>query len=348
MNKALRAPINVFRFDVWYDAAMESTFAQDPRFKLHTCQRDAPEREILALLSRCQVYQIPSAKDEVADSWKVTGRLLDSLPELMCVSTNGAGYDTVDVVACTQAGVIVVNQSGANAQSVAEATICLMLDVSRRVTECDRRLRTDRGYSREDLMGSELFEKTLGIVGLGQIGTRVARIAAALGMHVLAHDPFLDQQTIAARGAVATSLEELLSASHVVSLHCPKTPLTTGFINAATLAQMRPGAIFINTARGGLHDERALYEALLSKRLGGAGIDVWDVEPPPLTHPLLTVDTLVALYHTAGVTIEARRRMAQWASDQIIETLSGCNAERLVNPQAWSAFQNRLQALGQR
>lgn len=338
------AAINVFRFDVWYHPVMQERFAQADGFELHTCARQSPDTVIFEQLQRADVYQIPSARDEVAEPWKITRDLLQDLPNLLCVSTNGAGYDTVDVQACTAAGVLVLNQSGANAQSVAEATIGLMLDVSRRISESDRRLRTWRGYSREDLMGAEVFEKTLGIVGIGHIGTRVARIAAALGMNVIACDPGLAEADIRARGATPVSLDTLLAQADVVSLHCPRSPETQGFIDRERLQSMRPGALFINTARGGLHDESALYEALASGHLGGAGLDVWDQEPPPLDHPLLTLDTVVGLYHTAGVTLEARRRMGEWAAQQIIQTFQGGQPPRRVNPQVWDRFAQRLAA----
>lgn len=334
----------VFRFDVWYHPVMEQVFAQAPGIELQTIARNAPQEQILRALQASHAYQIPSARDELPEQWRADKRLLQQLPRLLCVSTNGAGYDTVDVAACTDAGVLIVNQSGANAQSVAEATIGLMIDCSRRVTESDRRLRTARGFSREDLMGAELYEKTLGLVGIGQIGARVARIAQALGMRVLACDPWLSVEEIAARGAQAVDLPSLLTASHVVSLHCPRSAQTMNLMNTSTFRQMREGAIFINTARGGLHDEQALYSALASGHLGGAGIDVWDQEPPPLDHSLLSLPTVVGLYHTAGVTGEARQRMGEWAARQIIDLFDGQEAPRMVNPQVFPRFLERLQA----
>lgn len=334
----------VMRFDVWYHPVMAETFDREPGVELVTQSRVQAPESILQALRLSHVYQVPSARDELAPAWRVTSQLLAQLPNLLCVSTNGAGYDTVDVAACTQAGVLVVNQSGANAQSVAEAAIGLMLDCARRISESDRRLRAQRGFAREDLMGTELFEKTLGIVGIGEIGTRVAHIARALGMRVIAHDPLLDEQRIASRGASACTLDELLALSDVVSVHCPRTDQTLKLMGAAAFARMRQGAIFINTARGGLHDEAALYAALASGRLGGAGLDVWDQEPPALDHPLLSLDNVVALYHTAGVTREARRRMGLWAAEQVLQVLRGERGARMVNPQVFPRFLQRLHA----
>ncbi|MBC3502590.1 hydroxyacid dehydrogenase [Pseudomonas sp. SWRI59] len=334
----------VFRFDVWYHPVMAQVFTETPGFELNTIARAAPRAHILQALRASHVYQIPSARDELPAGWRADAELLAQLPQLLCISTNGAGYDTVDLEACNRAGVLVLNQSGANAQSVAEAAIGLMIDCSRRISESDRRLRQSRGYSREDLMGSELYEKTLGLVGIGEIGGRVARVAQALGMRVVAFDPGLTGEQVRDKGAVAVDLTTLLAESDVVSLHCPRLAETLNLMNTTTFAQMRQGAIFINTARGGLHDEMALHQALASGHLGGAGIDVWDQEPPPLEHPLLALETVVALYHTAGVTREARQRMGQWAAQQIIEVMAGHPGQRMVNPQVFPRFLERLQA----
>lgn len=332
----------IMRFDVWYHPVMAQTFAEAPGVELCTVARSADPALILDTLQACEVYQVPSARDELPQPWHVGAQLLARLPRLLCVSTNGAGYDTVDVDACTRAGVLVVNQSGANAQSVAEATLGLMLDCARRISESDRRLRTSRGFSREDLMGSELYEKTLGLIGLGEIGTRVARLGQALGMRVLAHDPFLDAGQVAARGGQAVTLDDLLQSSDVVSLHCPRTESTLRLMNVDTFARMRKGAVFINTARGGLHDEAALHAALASGHLGSAGLDVWDEEPPALDHPLLGLENVVGLYHTAGVTMEARWRMGRWAAQQILQVLDGHEAPRMVNPEVFPRFLQRL------
>ena len=189
-------------------------------------QYRAPGRELdgadtaaWAALRDASAYKISSAKDEIPRRWFADAELLARAPKLLCVSANGAGCDTIDIPACSAAGVAVVNQSGANAQSVAEHTIGAMLDVSRRLTESDRLLRHTRGYSREDLMGREMSGKVLGLVGIGNIGTRVARMAAAFDMRVLAADPFLSADEIARRGAESVSLDELLRASDFVSLH---------------------------------------------------------------------------------------------------------------------------------
>jgi D-3-phosphoglycerate dehydrogenase len=204
----------------------------------------------------------------------------------LCVSSAGAGYDTVDVAACTMAGVAVVNQAGGNANSVAEHAIGLMLALSRRIIECDRRLRREQGLSREVFMGHEIGGKVLGIVGIGHIGTRVAALAHAFGMTVLAADPYLMQEEIGRRGAVSVALEDLLARSDIVSLHCPCAKDTIGMIGAHALQRMKRGALFITTARGGIH-RGGIARSAPSGHIGGAGLDVWEREPPPLDHPLL-------------------------------------------------------------
>ena len=179
----------VVRFNFHYHPAMAERLAREPDIELRTCDLAGPEERARADLAEAHAYQISSAKDELPRQWFASAELLERCPRLLCVSAIGAGYDTVDVAACTRAGVLVVNQSGANAPAVAEHTLGLMLDLAKRITESDRRLRRDRGYSREDLMGREIGGKTLGLVGIGHIGGRVAKLARAFGMTVLASDP---------------------------------------------------------------------------------------------------------------------------------------------------------------
>ena len=338
-------PKIVVRFDFPYDPAMDERFAREADIELRTCDRAAAEEKTWSELADAHVYLISSAKDELPRQWFVTAELLARCPKLLCVSTSGAGYDTVDVDACSKAGIIVVNQAGMNAGAVAEHTLGMMLSLSKRIAECDRRLRRERGFAREELMGRDISGKVLGIVGIGHIGTRVARLADAFGMTVLAYDPYVDAKEVARRGARPVTLDELLAQSDVVSIHCPRNAETLGMIDARAFARMKNGAMLVTTARGGIVDEAALYAALQSRHLSGAGIDVWDREPPPLEHPLLTLDNVIATYHTAGVTVEARRNMAAQAAEQIVGLLKGGRPPRLVNPQVWPAYRARFEAI---
>jgi D-3-phosphoglycerate dehydrogenase len=216
-----------------------------------------------------------------------------------------------------------------------------MLGVSRRMLEGDRRMRRDTGYSREDVMGHEIRGKTLGLVGIGHTGSRVAALGKAFGMEVIATDPFLPIEEIARRGARAVPFDALLAQADIVSLHCPRDAGTLRMMDTAAFARMKRGAIFVTTARGGIHDEAALVAALRSGHLAGAGVDVWDQEPPPLDHPLLAMDNVFATFHTAGVTHEARRNVASIGAEQIVAVLAGERPPRLVNPEVWPAFEQR-------
>jgi len=335
----------VVRLDLNLDPAFAQRLAREADIDLTVCERAGPEEATWAAFGAAHVYHVSAAKDELPRQWFVSAELLARCPELLCVSSSGAGYDTVDVAACTKAGVAVVNQAGGNAASVAEHTLGLMLGVSRRIAECDRRLRRERGFSRESVMGREIGGKAIGLVGLGHIGTRVAHLAHAFGMTVLASDPYLTEEEIGRRGAQSAPLDEVLARSDFVSVHCPRSKETLGMFDARAFGRMKPGAVFINTARGGIHDEPALLEALQSGHLGGAGLDVWEPEPPPLEHGLLKLENVVATFHTAGVTHEARRNIAAIAAEQIAGFLKGGRPPRLVNPAAWPACAARFEAV---
>ena len=336
---------HVVRTDLWIDPVFDQRLrAGGAQVAVIAVQGD-PGEAYRAFVA-AHVYQVSAAKHELPLHTQVTAGLLARCPDLLCVSSNGAGYDTVDVAACTMAGVAVVNQAGGNAISVAEHTFGLMLGVSRRMVECDRRMRAERGFSREQVMGHEIHGKTLGIVGIGHTGTRVAHLARAFGMDVLATDPYVGGEEIALRGARAASLHQLLAESDVISLHCPRNGETMRMLDAAAYARMKQGAMLLTTARGGIHDEDALADALRSGHLAGAGLDVWDVEPPPLDHPLLRLPNVFASYHMAGVTHEARRNMAAIAAEQVLGLLKGARPPRLINPEVWPRVAARRQALG--
>ncbi len=338
-------PKKIVRLNFWSDPSFDEILGDSPDVILRVLdQRDA-SASIWKHLEVADIYHISAAKDEVPLEWLVTQALIQRCPELICVSTSGAGYDTVDVRACTDAGILVVNQAGGNANSVAEHAIGLMLAVSRRIVESHNKLKTETGFPREELMGRELNGKVLGLVGLGHTGTRTARLAAAFGMDVLAFDPYLDKDEISARGAQAVSLDRLLAASDIVSLHCPRNSETTGMLDAQAYRKMKRGALFISTARGGIHDEAALYDALASGHLAGAGLDVWQVEPPPADHPLLSLSNVVSTYHTAGVTHECRKNVATMAAEQILEVCAGRTPARIVNKEVLPKFMARLGAM---
>ncbi|THD60916.1 MAG: hydroxyacid dehydrogenase [Bradyrhizobium sp.] len=315
-----------------------------PDVRLDRLENDSPDEVSLPILAAAHAYQVGAARDELARHFHVDADLLRRAPNLLIVSSNGAGFDPVDVEACTAAGVVVVNQSGGNANSVAEHALGMMLTLSKRIIEADRALRRDPNVNRNALMGTEAQGKTIGIVGIGNVGRRIAELCKGLfGMKVLAYDPFLSASEIAARGAEKVELDDLLRRSDYVSINCPLTRDNRGMIGAREYALMQPHAYFITTARGFIHDEAALLEALRDKRIAGAGLDVWSKEPPPADHPLLQLDNVLASPHTAGVTREARINMGRIAAEQILDALDGKRPPRLINPEVWPAYARRFE-----
>jgi D-3-phosphoglycerate dehydrogenase len=319
-----------------------------PEVRLDRLENESSTAIAAPILAAAHAYQVGAARDELARHFHVDQDLLRRAPNLLIVSSNGAGYDPVDVEACTAAGVLVVNQSGGNAHSVAEHVLGMMLSLSKRILEADRALRRGPDVNRNALMGTEAQGKTIGIVGLGHVGRRVAALCDGLfGMSVLAYDPYLSTEEIASRGGEKVELDELLRRSDYVSINCPLTKDSRGMIGAREFALMRPQAYFITTARGFIHDEAALVEALRNKRIAGAGLDVWSKEPPRPDHPLLQFDNVLASPHTAGVTREARTNMARIAAEQMLDALDGKRPPRIVNPEVWPRYAARFaQAFG--
>src|SRR6476469_471045 len=312
--------------------------------RLDRLENESPESEFAPILLAAHAYQVGAARDEIAPHFHVHGDLLKRAPNLLIVSSNGAGFDPVDVDACTAAGVLVVNQSGGNANSVAEHALGMLLTLSKRILEADRALRREANVNRNALMGTEAQGKTIGIVGLGNVGRRIAALCRGLlGMNVLAYDPYLSATEMAERGGEKVKLDELLRRSDYVSISCPLTKESRGMIGAREFALMQPHAYFITTARGFIHNEAALVEALRNKAIAGAGLDVWAKEPPPPDHPLLQFDNVLASPHTAGVTREARVNMGKIAAEQILAALDGKRPPRIVNPEVWPAYARRFE-----
>jgi D-3-phosphoglycerate dehydrogenase len=340
-------PVNLKRvFYVKYVASPEflTVLGRRTDITVDRIEDPASYAEAAETLRAAHAYQIGSARDEIEPRWFAADDLLRVTPNLLAVSTNGAGYDTVDVASCTRAGVLVVNQAGGNAEAVAEHALGMMLILSKRIVETDRHMRRTNGIMRNDYIGRDLFGATIGIIGLGHVGTRLAELCGGLlRMRVLAYDPYLTEEQVTARGAEKIDdLHALLAASDVVSVNCPRTAETRGMIGAPEYAAMQRHAYFITTARGGIHDEKALATALRGHRIAGAGLDVWEKEPPPHDHPLLAFDTVVASPHTAGVTRQSRTRIATIAAEQMIDILDGKRPPRIINPEVWPAYAERF------
>ena len=272
---------------------------------------------------------------------RVTAGVIAAAPRLKVIATAGAGFDHIDVAAATRAGVPVVNNAGIGPNPVAEHTVGLMLALARRIVVGDRLLRTRGWASRDGLLatdpGSELEGKTVGIVGFGFIGRRVAAVCAgAFGARILAYDPFLDDGVFAAAGVVRRrDLRDLLPEVDFLTLHTPLSESTRRVIGAPELALMKPAAYLINCARGGVLDTAALYAALRDGRIAGAGIDVFDPEPPDPADPLLTAENVIVTPHIAGLSGETTRRLSLSAAQQVLQVLAGDRPPRLVNPEVW-------------
>jgi len=276
------------------------------------------------------------AADAVIASVRVRydGALLDRAPRLRVIARTGAGLDNVAVEEATQRGIAICNVPDGPTISTAEHTLALMLAVAKRLKTCDNSLRSGAWDIFNDHDAVELDGLTLGIIGLGRIGSRVANVARALGMVVLAWDPFATPEHRALAGVrAAGSLDELLQTSDVITIHAPLTTATAGLVDRRAISLMRPGAIVINAARGGLLDEVALLEALDGGRLGGAGLDVFREEPLPPDSPLLGRDDIVVSPHVAAATVASRERLWRTALEDVLRCLRGESPRNIVNPE---------------
>ena len=259
-------------------------------------------------------------------------------PHVTVVARHGVGYDTVDVAALTRHGIPLMVTGSANSPSVAEQALCFMFALAKRDAAMHALVRERRWASRlAEELPVDLFGKTVLVVGFGRIGTRLAKVCVALGMTVLVYDPYVKPAAIEAGGCVPQSdLDAAVSAADFVSIHCPKTPETVGMFNAARLARMKPSAFLINTARGGIIDEAALHGALTRKVIRGAGLDVFDREPPATDNPLLDLPSVITAPHMAGVTKESLDRMAVAVATNLLEVLDGKpNMDHVVNKEVF-------------
>ncbi|HET6413371.1 MAG TPA: hydroxyacid dehydrogenase [Anaeromyxobacter sp.] len=267
-------------------------------------------------------------------------RLFAAAPRLGTVSRTGAGYDNVDVAAATAHDVIVTSSIGANTSTVVEHTLALLLALSKRVLDLDRAVRRGDFKLRYAYLPRDLRGQVLGVVGFGKIGAEVARACQRiLGMSVLAHDTLLPE---AARSDFAgwvefTDLKELFRRADVVTLHLPLSSATRGLVGRELLSSMKPGALLLNTARGGVVDEAALVEALRQGPLSGAALDVFAREPPSADNPLLKQDNVILTPHAAALTRACVTRMAVLAARRVLDVLDGFVPDDVANPEVLTA-----------
>lgn len=322
------------------------TLAEDPDIELTRLELDMPQDKIDAVMRETHGYQIRGNWRDVPDQYRGTTAFIERCPNLLAISTGGAGYDTIHVGDCTAAGVLAVNQAGANAEAVSEHAVGMMLCLTKQIAQVNQALRRDRNWVRRDYINNDIYGKTLGIVGLGQIGTRVAEICRlAFGMEVIACHPRLTPEEGEKRGARLVPFDDILEQSDFVLVACGLNDETRGMFGAEQFARMKPTAYFITIGRGGIHDEADLEKALLAKELAGAGLDVWMEEPPPLDHPLLKLDNVLASPHIAAITPESAARGMKAAAEQWRTILNGGRPPRLANPEVWPAYKERFERI---
>lgn len=249
----------------------------------------------------------------------MTARVLEKSPRLKVVSMHGVGVDHIDLEAASRLGIVIANCPGANDQAVADLAIGLMIAIARQIPRADRSLRQQQ-WGRHS--GSELWGKTLGLIGYGRIGRGVAKRALGFDMQILVYDPYVLPEQVEFSEVKLTSFEEVIQSADFISLHAALTPETRAMIGESQLKLMKPGAYLINTARGGLVDETALYQALRDRRIAGAALDVF-VDEPPLDSPLLQLENVVVTPHIGAHTQEAIERMGVMAAQNVILTLQG-------------------------
>jgi len=290
-------------------------------------------KEYAAHLIDCDALLVRSAV-------KVTPEVLAKAPKLRVIGRAGVGVDNVDLPAATAAGVLVMNTPGGNAISVAEHTIALMLGMARSIPQASASTKAGK-WEKKKFLGNEVRGKTLGIVGFGFIGREVMKRARPFEMRIIAHDPFVNAQTAADMGVELVGLDTLYAQSDYITLHMALTPETEGMVGAAAFEKMKTGVRIINCARGELINGEALTAAMQSKKVAGAGLDVFDPEPPAADNPLLGMEGLIATPHIGGSTEEAQEIVGVRIAEQLVEYLNNGVALNAVNMPAMSPEQYR-------
>ena len=286
----------------------------------------------------------PNADCVLAGGMQYTGEVMDLAPRLLVISRMGIGFENIDIRAATERGIPVTYTPDGPTIATAEHAIALMFSVAKDVKLGSYRLVSDRGpdyYGRHSSV--EIYESRIGLVGLGRIGSRVARILLAAGAHVSAYDPYIDQGKAAEIGVkLVDSLGDLLASSDIVSLHLPLSESTRHLIGADALAQMREGSILVNVSRGGLVDEKALLESLDSGHLRGAGLDVTDPEPAAVSNPLLHRNDVIVTPHVGSASYAGKRRILSHAIANLGRVFRRERPEHLLNSEVWETASERI------
>ncbi len=281
--------------------------------------RPLTEDELIPLLEDCDGY--------IAGLDEVTDKVLSSCKKLKVVSRYGAGVDRVDLTAAKANNIAVTNTPGVNAIAVAELAFAMILNLARRISFLNEKTKAGEWIRST---GTELNGKTIGILGLGAIGRNLARYAQGLAMKVMAYDPYMNEEYAKENNITVATFDEIIEQSDIISLHLPLTSATKNLIDRSVIARMKQGALLINTSRGGLIDEEAAYEALVDKRLGGLGLDAFEVEPPTGS-PLFNLDNVIVTPHTGAHTKEAIDNMAELSVENLINVLTENECKYILN-----------------
>ncbi|WP_053381060.1 phosphoglycerate dehydrogenase [Nitrospira moscoviensis] len=266
----------------------------------------------------------------VRSGTKVTAEVIAAAEKLKVVGRAGSGLDNVDTPAATRRGIVVMNTPGGNTVTTAEHTLSMICAMARRIPQATASVKSGK-WEKDKFMGLELYNKVLGIVGVGQIGGYLSKLAQGIGMSVVAYDPYLAQERAEKMGVTMVELDELFRRADIISVHTPLTPETKGLINAAAIAKMKPGVLIVNCARGGIVNETDLVDALKTKRVAAAAFDVFDEEPVKADHPLLTLDNFICTPHIGAQTTEAQENVAVGIAEQVVEYFTKGVAKGAVN-----------------
>ena len=282
-----------------------------------------PEEELVKIIPDYDALVVRSET-------KVTPKIIEAAKKLKIIARAGVGVDNVDLPAATKKGIIVVNSPEGNTIAAAEHTWAMLLAMSRNIPQAQASLKAGK-WERSKFTGVEVYGKTLGVLGLGKIGSHVASYAIAFGMKVIAYDPFVSKEYADKLGVEIKDMDSVIKEADYITLHLPKNKDTANLINADKIKTMKDGVRIVNCARGGIINETDLADALKSKKVAAAAIDVFDKEPPEPTNPLLSLDNAVTVPHLGAATVEAQVNVAIDVVEQIIEVLKGGSARAAVN-----------------
>lgn len=282
-----------------------------------------PEAELINIIPEYDALMVRSQT-------KVTKEIIEAGSQLKIIGRAGVGVDNIDVPAATRKGIIVVNSPEGNTIAAAEHALAMMMSLSRYIPSANDSVKAKK-WDRKSFVGTEVYKKTLGVVGLGKIGSHVAKVARTMGMKILAYDPFISQERADQLGCRLVDLDLIFSESDYITLHIPKTPETANLINAQTLGKMKPTTRIINCARGGIIDEEALYEALKEGKIAGAALDVFASEPLGESKLRELGEKIILTPHLGASTAEAQVNVALDVAEQIRDVLLGLPARSAVN-----------------